>query len=57
LIFEEIVVASTEFGGKLGVEIDEGVRVEFGVDVVDAVNIEIGVGVESVDVVEDDERS
>jgi len=57
LIFEGIVVASTEFGGKLVVEIDDGVMVEFVVDVVDDVKIEIGVGVESIDVFEDDERS
>jgi len=57
LIFEGIVVASTEFGGKLVVEIDDGVIVEFVVDDVDDVKIEIGVGVESIDVFEDDERS
>jgi hypothetical protein len=57
LIFEGIVVASTEFGGKLVVEIDDGVIVEFVVDAVDDVKIEIGVGVESIDVFEDDERS
>ncbi len=54
LIFEGIVVASIEFGGKLVVGFDNGVRGEF---VVDEVNIEIGVDVESIDVVEDDERS
>jgi hypothetical protein len=57
LIFEGIVVASTEFGGKFVVGIDVGVKVEFVVAVVDDVKIDIGVGVDNVDVFEDDERS
>jgi hypothetical protein len=57
LIFGGIVVASTEFGGKLAVDIDDGVRVEFVVAVVDDVKIEIGVDVGSIDVFEVDERS
>ncbi len=58
-IFGGIVVASTEFGGKLVVEIDDGVGVgvELVVELVDDVKIEIGVEVESIDVFEDDERS
>jgi hypothetical protein len=52
-----IVVASIELGGKLGVEIDDGVSVEFVVELMDDVRIEIGVEVESIDVFEDDERS
>jgi hypothetical protein len=57
LIFGGIVVASTEFGGKFVVEIDDGVGVEFVVELVVDVKTEIGVEVESIDVFEDDERS
>lgn len=56
-IFEGIVVASTEFDGKVAVGIDDGVTVEFVIGVVDDVKIEIGDDVGNIDVFEVDERS